>query len=164
MHRLTRDEVRRHVEADAVTLYALVSDVTRTPEWSPQVVACEWVPPATGPVPGARFRATNKGGGHRWSNRPVVEIADPGREFAFTRSMPLGGTLRWSYRFEPADGGTTVTESYAVLRPVPAALHWIVRLSGVRDLAADLRANMRRTLERLAVVAEREAAQRRPHS
>lgn len=164
MRRLTGDEVRRHIAVDAATLYALVSDVTRTPEWSPQVVECSWLPPATGPVPGARFRATNRGGGHRWSNQPVVETADPGREFSFTRSMRLGGTLRWSYRFEPGDGGTTVIESYEVVRPVPAVLHLIVRLSGVRDLAADLQANMRTTLDRLAAVAEREAAQRRPHS
>lgn len=154
VRRLTRDEVARRIAADAGTVYAVVSDVPRTPEWSPQVVACSWVPPATGPSPGARFRATNRHGRHRWSNEPVVEAAEPGREFSFIRRARLGGTIRWRYRFEPDGDGTLVTESYEVLRPVPRALHLIVRLSGVRDLAADLRANMASSLERLAAVAE----------
>ncbi len=158
MQPLTSDEVRRHIAVDADRLYSLVSDVRRTPEWSPQVVHCAWVPPATGPAVGARFRATNGKGRHTWSNVPVVETADPGREFTFVRAARGGGTIRWRYRFEPDATGTTVTESYEVVRPVPRALHLFLRLFGVRDLAADLHANMQTSLARLAEIAEREAS------
>ena len=114
-------------------------------------------PPASGPSVGARSRATNGVARHTWRNEPIVEIAEPGREFAFIRSARLGGTIRWRYRFEPGHGGTTVIESYEVIRPVPRVLHLIVRFSGVRDLAAYLRANMATSLERIALIAEGEA-------
>lgn len=160
MRPLSGDRVQRHVTANALTVYRLVSDVPRTPEWSPQVQRCEWVAPATGPAGGARFRATNGARGHRWSNVPVVEVADPGREFAFVRRTPGGGTIRWRYVLEPDADGTLVTESYEVLQRVPWALHAVLRLFGVRNLAADLRANLRISLDRIAAIAEREAAGR----
>lgn len=163
MNRLDRDEVRAHADVDAGTLYNLVSDVPRTPEWSPEVVSCAWLDGAVGPSVGARFTARNRRRWFSWSNKPVVEVADPGRQFTFTRSEPGGGTIRWSYRFEPdATGtpdasGTTVVLSYEVLRPVSVALHLILRLLfGVRDLRADLNQNMWTSLQRLADVAKRE--------
>ncbi len=86
MERLTRDEVRLHVEADPRTLYELISDVTRTPEWSGEVIACEWIDGATGPVVGARFKARNKRRWFSWSNQPEVVTADPVRDFAISRT------------------------------------------------------------------------------
>jgi hypothetical protein len=136
-------------------VYGLVSDVARTPQWSPEVVACRWLDGATGPVVGARFAARNRRRWFTWTNRPVVDVADPGREFAFTRTEPGGGSVRWRYRLEPAGPGTLVRHSYEVVRPVPRGLHVALRvLFGVRDLRADLHANMATSLERLAAVVE----------
>ncbi len=161
MERLTRDEVRLHVEADARTLYDLVSDVTRTPEWSGEVVACEWIDGATGPVVGARFKARNKRRWFSWSNHPEIVVADPGREFAISRTEKGGGTIVWRYRFEPDSSGTTVVQSYEVVKAVPMGLHWMLRIVlGVRDLRADLHENMRASLRRLADIAERESLAR----
>ena len=78
MQSLSRDQVRLHIDADRQTLYSMVSDVTRTPEWSPEVVACRWIDGATGPAVGARFRARNKLRWFAWPNSPVVVTADPG--------------------------------------------------------------------------------------
>ena len=51
--------------------------------------------------------------------------------------------------------------SYQVLRPVPVSLHVILRLLfGVRDLRADLHANLQTSLRRLAEIANRETASR----
>jgi hypothetical protein len=159
MNRLDRDEVRAHIDADPATVYDLVSDVTRTPEWSPEVIACGWLDGATSAMMGARFTAKNRRRWFTWSNRPVVAVADRGREFAITRTEHGGGTIRWSYRLEPEDGGTSVVLSYQVLRPVPAGLHVMLRLLfGVRDLRADLHANMETSLRRLAEIARRPAA------
>jgi hypothetical protein len=154
MNRLDHDEVRQLIDADPGALYDIVSNVTRTPEWSPEVVSCSWLDDATGPAVGARFQARNKRRWFSWSNKPVVDVADRAREFAFTRTERGGGSIRWSYRFEPGDAGTTVVLSYDVLRKVPVGLHMILRvLFGVRDLGADLHENMGTSLTRLAALA-----------
>jgi uncharacterized protein YndB with AHSA1/START domain len=160
IRRLTGDEVTRHVAASPDAVYDLVADVTRTPQWSPEVVRCTWLDGATGPAVGARFAARNRKRWFAWTNRPVVDVVDPGREFAFTRTEPGGGSIRWAYRLEPEGDGTRVRHSYRVLAPVPRGLHVALRLAlGVRDLAADLHANMEASTARLAAVAEAEAAE-----
>jgi len=160
MNRLDHDQVRLRIQAPPELLYDMVSDVPRTPEWSPEVISCRWLDGAAGAVPGARFSARNKRRWAAWSNKPVVETAERGQEFAFTRTEPGGGTIRWFYRFEPGPGGTTAELGYQVLRPVPVFLHLSLRaLFGVRDLRADLHQNMTLSLEKLAGIAERQAQQ-----
>jgi len=153
--RLDCDGVSRHISAAPKALYEIVSDVTRTPELSPDIVFCEWVDGATGPAVGARFKATNKfGRGPRVSNRPVVIVAEPGREFAFSRRAPFSGTLEWRYRFVPESNGTRVFESYTVTEPV----HWfgwfmLTVLKGSRDRRSEMRGSMEATLARLDAIA-----------
>jgi hypothetical protein len=151
MNRLDRDEVRLHIDAPAESLYDLVSDVVRTPQWSPEVISCSWLDGHTRATVGARFLARNKKRWFTWSNKPVVQTTDRGREFAFTRTERGGGTIRWYYRFTPSGTATTVEHGYQVIRPVPVALHVILRiLLGVRDLRGDLNQNMSTSLRRLA--------------
>jgi len=50
------------VSAPAEALWALVTDVTRTGEWSPEATGGAWIDGATGPAVGARFKGTNRGG------------------------------------------------------------------------------------------------------
>jgi hypothetical protein len=153
---LTTDTVERYIEASPELLYDIVSDVTRTPELSPEVVKCTWVKGATGPAVGARFRAINSAGrGPDWPNWPVVVTADRGREFAFSRTEPFAGTLEWRYRFIPEGSGTRVVESYTVTKPVTIVGWFLIgTLSGLKDRSGDLRAGMTATLDRLATVAE----------
>jgi hypothetical protein len=155
MNRLDCDEVSLRIDATPEMVYDLVSDVPRTPEWSPEVIACRWLDGATGAVPGARFSARNKKSWFAWSNRPVVETAERGQEFAIARTEPGGGTIRWYYRFEPGTGGgTTAVLGYQVLKAVPRTLHVMVRiLLGVRDLRDDLHRNMITSLGRIAEIA-----------
>ncbi len=156
---LDHDRVSLRMQARPEDVYALVADVTRTPEFSPEVTSCTWLDGATGPAVGARFEAVNRSAaGRTWKNRPVVTAAEPGREFAFTRTEPFAGSIAWRYRFEPVDGGTRVTESYEVERPV-RRLGWLVieRVFRGGDRREALRAGMRTTLERLRVAAEARA-------
>ena len=156
MQTLDRDEVSTVVAAPPADVYALVADVTRTPEFSPEVERCSWLDGATGPAVGARFEAVNASAtGKTWKNRPVVTVADPGREFAFRRTEPFAGSIAWRYRFEPVEQGTRVVESYEVERPV-TRLGWFVIEKVVHggDRRAALRAGMQTTLERLRVAAE----------
>lgn len=153
---LTGDTVERYVAASPELLYEIVSDVTRTPELSPEVVKCTWAQGATGPAVGARFRAVNSAGrGPSWSNWPVVVAADPGKEFAFSRTELFAGTLEWRYRFIPQGAGTNVVESYTVTKPV-SILGWFLidTLYGLKDRTGDLRNGMTTTLDRLAAIAE----------
>jgi uncharacterized protein YndB with AHSA1/START domain len=101
-----------HIEAPPEKVYAMVSDVTRMGEWSPETHTCEWIDGATGPAVGARFKGSNKRGILRWSTKPTVTVADPGKQFAFD----VGKDTRWSYRLTPKDGGTQLTESFEALR------------------------------------------------
>ena len=147
------------VRSSPEALYDLVSDVTRTPEFSPAVVRCTWLDGATGPAVGARFEAVNTTeAGRTWKNRPVVTVADRGREFAFSRTEKFAGTLIWRYRFVPEEGGTRVVESYEVVRPV-SRIGWLVieRLFKAGDVRAGLRTGMQTTLQRLRATAERNA-------
>jgi hypothetical protein len=122
MQTLDHDQVTVHIDAPPDVVYALVADVTRTPEFSPEVQRCAWLGGATGPAVGARFAAVNKGRrGPTWANRPVVTAASPGREFAFSRTERFAGTLVWRYQFEPDGTGTQLTESYHSLDPSPAS-------------------------------------------
>lgn len=153
---LSSDTVERHIEASPESLYDIVSDVTRTPELSPEIRSCTWVRGATGPEVGARFRAINTTGGLSvWPNWPVVVSADRGRDFAFTRTEPFCGTLEWRYRFFPEGSGTRVVESYTVTEPI-TAVGWFVidTLGGLHDRVGDLRSGMTTTLDRLAALAE----------
>ena len=166
MQTLDRDEVSTTVAAPPEAVYALIADVTRMPDFSPEIVSCRWLDGATGPVVGARFEAVNvSSAGRTWSNRPVITAADAGREIAWARTEPFAGTVAWRYRFEPVAEGTRVVESYSVERPV-TRLGWFVIEHVFRggNRREALRAGMRATLERLRVAAEagREAADGRP--
>ncbi len=156
MQTLDRDEASTVVAAPPEAVYALVADVTRMPEFSPEVTSCRWLDGATGPSVGARFEAVNTAAsGKSWKNRPVVTVAEPGREFAFTRTEAFAGTIAWRYRFEPVDGGTRVVESYEVERPV-SRLGWFVieRIFRGGQRREVLRDGMRQTLDRLKRAAE----------
>lgn len=92
-------------------LYALVSDVTRTGEWSPICKACWW-DEGHGPHAGAWFTGRNETPERTWETRSEVIVAEPGREFTFV----VGGSLvRWRYTLSPVDAGTELTESWEFL-------------------------------------------------
>ncbi len=159
MQHLDRDELSVVIRARPEDVYDLVADVTRTPEFSPAVVRCTWLDGAAGPAVGARFEAVNTtAAGKTWKNRPVVTVADQGREFAFSRTEKFAGTLVWRYRFVAEDGGTRVIESYQVTRPI-SRIGWFIieRLFKAGDIRTGLHAGMQTTLERLRVAAERGA-------
>lgn len=159
---LTTDSVSRHIDASPDDLYDIVSDVTRQPETSPEIVSCTWIKGATGPRVGARFQAINHAGrGPNWPNKPVVVTADPGREFAFARTEAFAGTVEWRYRFEAEGTGTRITESYAVTKEL-TIIGWFIidTLYGLKDRRSDLRAGMERTLDRLAEISESKSPSR----
>ena len=139
-------EAKVHIDAPPDAVYALVSDITRMGEWSPECYSAEWVGGATGPAVGAKFKGRNKQGFMRWSTTPEVTAAEPGREFAFkTRDTT------WRYQFEAADNGTDVTESF----DVPHYPFFLSVLQPVKKREPNLVAGMQATLERIKAAAEK---------
>jgi len=153
---LDHDSVSLRMRARPADVYAIVSDVTRTPEYSPEVVECTWLDGATVAVVGARFRARNKMPNRpAFSNKPVVTTAEPGRRFSFARTEPFGGTVEWTYTFEGDGDGTLVTESYEVTKRIGRVGWFIIgALFGRRDRRSDLRAGMEQSLQRIRAVVE----------
>jgi uncharacterized protein YndB with AHSA1/START domain len=145
--------VERTINAPPEKVWAMVSDVTRMGEWSPETVGAEWVGDRKEPVVGARFKGRNEIGKRKWSTVCTVVEAEPGASFAFeVKAGPVGIAL-WEYRFAPDNGGCRVTESWTDKRPKLVEL--ISKpVMGVHDRAAHNREGMEATLERLAKAAE----------
>ncbi|WP_222264618.1 SRPBCC family protein [Modestobacter marinus] len=99
------------VRASPEEVYDLVSDVTRTGEWSPVCRGCWWDEGASGQV-GDWFTGRNELPDRTWETRSQVVAADRGREFAW---LVGGRNTRWGYTLEPVDGGTRLTESWEFL-------------------------------------------------
>ena len=138
--------VSRVIPAEPQALYAIVTEVGRMGELSPETRSTQWVE-GDGPVVGARFKGRNKLGWLSWTTIATVTEAEPGARFAFEISPPSRTT--WTYTFEAVPGGTRVTESMRKDSDQPAPIRLLQRLAGVRDRREHLRAGMTTTLERL---------------
>jgi len=150
---LTRDSHQTVISTTPDRVYDLVSDLPRMGEWSPECEGVEWTGATTVAVEGARFVGHNRGGPlrlMRWSRHGRVITADPGREFAFVTEEGGRESTLWRYLFEPADGGTRVTESYQV--------QWIPAWARILDIPTnrhrELHEGMRHTLGQLKTAAE----------
>ncbi len=149
--------VSKDIAAPAELVWAMVSDVTRMGEWSPETKIGEWVSGATGPTVGARFKGVNANGDKSWTTDATVVDADPGKRFAFNVNVGPVKVASWSYDFEPIEGGCRVTETWTDRRN--AIIKALGKpISGVADRAQHNRQGMVDTLDRLAVAAKREAA------
>lgn len=117
--------VRNHeesvtVEASPEALYDLVSDITRTGEWSPVCTSCRWDDEADAGQVGAWFTGHNELPDRTWETRSEVVAAERGREFAWV----VGGTLvRWGFRLAAAETGTVLTETWEFLPAGIAVFH-----------------------------------------
>jgi Polyketide cyclase / dehydrase and lipid transport len=150
---LTEDHVEIVIDADADTLYEMISDLPRIGEWSPECESVDWEGQVTVPVEGSTFHGHNAvGPGRRirYSRHGRVLTAEAGREFAFVTDEGGRESTVWRYRFEAEGGGTRVTESYEV-RWIPV---WARIIDVPLNRHKELLENMRTTLERLKVAAE----------
>lgn len=150
--------VQREIQAPADQLWAMISDITRMGEWSPETTTCSWIKGATGPANGAKFKGANENGKKKWSTVCTVINAEPGKAFAFRVDVGLLKVAEWAYRFEPATAGVgcIVTETWTDRRS--GLVKMLGKpLSGVEDRSVHNKAGMEQTLERLAAAAEASA-------
>jgi hypothetical protein len=150
----TSGEVTIQIDADPMTVYGLVADVTRIGEFSPECHRARWQGGSSAAVSGARFRGRNASRWIRWSRECEVLTSDPGRGFSF-RTIPTvlkRDSTVWNYRFGPSGDGTNVIESYEIVQLPPAPVVALIRRLLPHHL--DMRPHMQRTLEALKHTAE----------
>ena len=146
-------EVSTHIDASPERVWELIGDPARMGEWSPECRRVTWLGGVTAPAVGARFKGYNRIGRRRWSTVGTVAVYEPGREVAWDVSVGPLAVARWGYRLAPADGGCTLTETFADRRgPLIHVIGTAVR--GVGDTETHNRAGMAATLERVKTVAE----------
>lgn len=149
----TTASISVRIEAPALVLYELVSDITKMGRWSPECQGCEWIDEAG--RPGSRFRGHNRSGPFRWTTEARVLNADPGHEFSFATLHRGEVATRWIYSFlgdEGNPGATTVTESFEAVR-TPRLIAFAERYL-IRDRQSQLEDGIQRTLAALKGAAE----------
>ena len=151
-------EVSLHMDAPPQEVWALVSDVTRIGEFSPETFEARWTRGATGPEVGASFKGHVKRNGvgpTYWSPCQVTTCV-PGEVFEFNVGTDTTTVNTWGYRLQPeanADGtsGTRVTEYFRLSTALPFRLYWAL-LGQLRGRTNEK--GMRTTLERMKAVVE----------
>ena len=146
------DEASLTIAAPPERVWALVTDITRMGEWSPESTGGRWVRGATGPAVGAEFVGGNVHGRLRWNTHcRVLEVDAPHRfSFAVAESR-----MTWGWRLEPDGTGTRLTQ----WRERTSRPNWAVRAFagsglGGRDREGLMTAGMRRTLAAIKATAE----------
>lgn len=138
------------VRASAEQVYAVVSDVTRIPEWSPETMRVERLAPD-------RFRAWNRRRLGRWKTIANVVEAEPGHRFSFIVQAMGGDWTQWTYVVESSGaGGTTrLTEEFRMCVPLPLGVVVFERLFlFVGDRRKDLQENLETSVDRIRTIVE----------
>ncbi|MEL6982138.1 MAG: SRPBCC family protein [Actinomycetota bacterium] len=137
------------IEASPAAVYAILTDLSRISELSPECYRAEWEGDATGPEAGATFRGYNRNRDHEWDAGCVVLAATPGEEWAFEVPAGDGRSTVWRYQIAATDSGCEVTESF----DSPILDGEFFQKMNRHDLLVK---NIARTLDNLKAVAEAE--------
>ncbi|HEY9566043.1 MAG TPA: SRPBCC family protein [Nocardioides sp.] len=152
-------EVSVQIEAPPEKIWALVSDVTRIGEFSPETFEAKWTHGATGPAVGARFKGHVKRNGvgpTYWTPCTVTRCEEPGTDgkaqFEFSVGLDKNPVNNWGYRIAPSGSGSLVTEYFRLTPAWYLRAYWLVlgRLRGRTN-----ERGMRTTLTRMKEVLER---------
>jgi hypothetical protein len=144
------------IAASPAAVWALVADVTRMHEWSPQVTSTRLSDPAAAFGVGSRFTNRNVHGELTWTTHAEITRYDEGRALAFRVEENY---VTWSFELVPAgeDGGRTVLHQR---RDAPEGISELSReltdafMGGQEAFTASQRAGMRETLEGIRAAAE----------
>ena len=135
------------IDAPPEQVWALLTDFSRMPDWSPELV--RMVPLKSGGLrPGQWYLGLNRRKGVVWPTRSVVVAVAPARRLVWGTTS---SGAQWIWELAPEGAGTRVVHR----RPVPRALTGMSRvfagafLGGVDGHADELEAGMARTLARL---------------
>lgn len=138
------------INAPVEKVWALVSDLRRMPQWSPQ---CR-VMKALGPLrQGTRTVNLNRRNRMFWPTTSTVTEVIPEKKLAFR--VHQNGTI-WSYELEPTDTGTRIVETRHAENGVTAFSNMSINalMGGVPSFERELIDGMNATLSRIKAAAE----------
>lgn len=138
------------INAPVPKVWALVSDLNRMPQWSPQ---CRLMK-AFGPVrQGARTINVNRRNRMFWPTTSTVTEVIPEKKLAFR--VHQNNTI-WSYELEPTDTGTRLVETRHAENGTTAFSNMSINalLGGVPSFERELVDGMNATLSRIKAAAE----------
>lgn len=139
------------IDAPVGTVWSLVSDLTRMPQWSPQ---CRVMKPL-GPLrPGTRTVNLNRRNFLVWPTTCTVTEVVPEKKIAFR--VNANRTV-WSYELEPTATGTRLVETRNAENGVTAVSNTLVNalMGGVPSFEQELVAGMNESLSKIKAAAER---------
>ena len=133
------------VAAPSETVWSVVSDVTRMPEWSPELRRL-FVLGSREPRVGMQLLGINRRGYAAWPTTSKVTRFEPGRAVAW-KTRESGAT--WTYELEAAEGGTRLTgrRDLAQFSRLTSVLGPVI--GGAAGHDQELAAGIRTTLERI---------------
>ena len=136
------------------TVWRIITDVTRVPEYSHECRGAHWKGSAQRAAPGVRFRGTNRSGLFIWSRSCVFTVVDEPRTLAW-KTVGLWGKVdstEWRIDLEPIETGARIIQSFNVVHVAPGAdpIYWLL-IKAHRDRSGALGSDM----QRLAALAER---------
>jgi uncharacterized protein YndB with AHSA1/START domain len=138
------------INAPVPKVWALVSDLSRMPQWSPQ---CRLMK-TFGPVrQGARTINVNRRNRMFWPTTSTVTEVIPEKKLAFR--VHQNNTI-WSYELEPTDTGTRLVETRHAENGTTAFSNMSINalLGGVPSFERELVDGMNQTLARIKAAAE----------
>ncbi len=139
------------IGAPVSTVWSLISDFRRMPEWSPQ---CRWMKPL-GPVrPGTRTFNLNRRNLMVWPTTSTVVELVPEQKLAFRVNM---NNTVWSYELQQIPGGTRVIESRHAENGVKPISGMAVNalMGGTDSFERELVEGMNASLAKIKAAAER---------
>jgi uncharacterized protein YndB with AHSA1/START domain len=143
-------QARIDIDASPEAVWALVSDLSLMPKWSPQ---CKLMK-VFGPLrPGARTVNVNRRNYLVWPTTSRITEVVPERKLAFR--VNENNTV-WSYELEPTATGTRLTESRHAENGVKPVSNLLVNavMGGVPNFEVELVDGMNASLSRIKAAAE----------
>lgn len=143
-------QARIDIDASPEAVWALVSDLSLMPKWSPQ---CKLMK-AFGPLrPGTRTVNVNRRNYLFWPTTSRITEVVPERKLAFR--VNENNTV-WSYELEPTATGTRLTESRHAENGVKPVSNLLVNavMGGVPNFEVELVDGMNASLSRIKAAAE----------
>jgi Polyketide cyclase / dehydrase and lipid transport len=164
-------EVR--VAASPADVYAVVTDLGRSAEWSPECQGGQWVSGSPATV-GAVFRGENFRGDDivawapitrgDWTTEAQVIEAEPDRVFRWAMRDKTGHCQSsvWGFVVEPAEEGSTLTHDFQMDEPTEGIHHITADMTAPEagrffaEWGAKVQGDLAITLERIKEIVEKQ--------
>jgi hypothetical protein len=140
------------VAAPVAAVWHVISDPTRTAEWSHECNGVQFLDGATESGPGVRFKGVNRAGRTTWSRVCTIFAFEPDRDFGYVTSSGAGDATAWHFRVSPTPTGARLEQAFQTV----ALSAWMSATVSLLMPAHDDRTDaLGEDMRRVAALAER---------